>query len=316
MSTYSRLFEGDDDAHLLVDVVTAAAIDRRCNDWHVGDVWWGLYQNTVFEPCDNIRLWFDTELDGTALGFAWFYPHGGGGVSTLVRPNYAGALGLHDEMLTWAEERCRALPPEDDSARRLTATAFAHDAPRVALLEKRGYARSGTPMYHFHRSLSVSVPDAALPVGTTVRHIGGDEEWAERVALHREVWSPSRVTLEAYRRLRATPGYTPELDIVAVAPDGALASYCICWLDPVNQTGEFEPVGTRPAYQRQGFGRAVIAEGLRRLKDHGATDATVLTPQSNERAVALYESVGFRVVGSEYDYVKELHDPLPNTAQS
>ena len=138
------------------------------------------------------------------------------------------------------------------------------------------------------------------------RHVGTEEEWAERVDLHREVWSPSRVTLEAYRRLRATPGYTPELDLVAVAPDGAFASYCICWLDPINRAGEFEPVGTRPAYQRQGFGRAVITEGLRRLKAHGTTDASVLTPQSNERAVALYESVGFRVAGHEYDYVTEL----------
>ncbi len=302
MTIHSRPFGGDNDARLLVDVVTAAAADRRCNYWHVGDVWWGLYQNTVFEPRDNIRLWLD---DDKPVGFAWFYPHGGG-VSTLVRPGYANADALTDEMLAWAERRRRALPPGDDGARRLTATAFAHDARRVALLEKRGYARSGTPMYYFHRSLSAPVPDAAPSVGTTVRHVGGDEEWAERVALHREVWSPSRVTLEAYQRLRATPGYTPELDLIAVAPDGVFASYCICWLDPVNRTGEFEPVGTRPAYQRQGLGKAVIAEGLRRLAARGATDATVLTPQSNERAVALYESMGFRVAGNEYDYVQEL----------
>jgi len=127
-----------------------------------------------------------------------------------------------------------------------------------------------------------------------------------RCTARSEVWNPSRVTLEAYRRLRAAPGYTPEIDLVAVASDGVFASYCICWLDPANRTGEFEPVGTRPAYQRQGFGRAVIAESLRRLKARGATDATVLTPQSNERGVALYESVGFHVAGSEYDYVKEL----------
>jgi len=301
MTIRSCPFGGDDDARLLVDIVTAAAPDRRCNYWHVGDVWWGLYQNTVFEPRDNIRVWLDDE---TPVGFAWFYPRGG--ISTLVRPDYTDGDGLHEEMLCWAEERRRALPRGDDSARRLTATAFAHDARRIALLEKRGYARSGTPMRHFHRSLSESVPNVASPVETTVRHVVGEVEWAERVALHREVWNPSRVTIEAYRRLRVTQGYMPELDLVAVAPDGVFASYCICWLDPVNRTGEFEPVGTRPAYQRQGFSRAVITEGLRRLKARGATDATVLTPQSNEPAVALYESVGFRVAGSEYDYVKEI----------
>jgi len=119
------------------------------------------------------------------VGFAWFYPRGG--ISTLVRPDYTDADGLHEEILCWAEERRRALPPRDDGMRGLTATAFAHDARRVALLEKRGYTRSGTPMYHFHRSLSESAPDAAPPVGTMVRHVGGEVEWAERVALHREV---------------------------------------------------------------------------------------------------------------------------------
>jgi ribosomal protein S18 acetylase RimI-like enzyme len=139
-----------------------------------------------------------------------------------------------------------------------------------------------------------------------VRHVGGEDEWPERVATHREVWHPSRVTLEAYQRLRVTPGYTPELDLVAVTPDGTFASYCICWLDPVNRTGEFEPVGTRPAFRQQGLGKAVIAEGLRRLKAHGATDAIVYTPHYNGSAVALYESAGFRIAGSEYDYVKRV----------
>ena len=74
----------------------------------------------------------------------------------------------------------------------------------------------------------------------------------------------------------------------------------------INRTGEFEPVGTRPAFRRQGLGKAVIAEGLRRLKARGATDAIVYTPHSNGSAVALYESAGFRIAGSEYDYVKQV----------
>jgi mycothiol synthase len=161
-------------------------------------------------------------------------------------------------------------------------------------------------MYHFHRSLSEPIPAATPPPGVTVRHVGAEDEWAERVATHREVWHPSKVTLEAYRRLRASPGYIPALDLVAATPDGTFASYCICWLDPVNRTGEFEPVGTRPAFRRQGLGGAVIGEGLRRLKAHGASEAIVYTPHSNAAAVALYESAGFRIVGREYDYARRV----------
>ena len=303
MAVHARPFGGDDDAHVLTSIVaSAAATSPRCADWHVGDVWWGLYQNAVFEPRDNIRLWID---DGTPVGFAWFYPRHGA-VSMLVIPGYDGAEALYEEMLAWAERRRRALPPGDDGTRTLTTTAFEHDARRVGLLERHGYERAGTPMYHFHRSLSEPIPAPALPRGAIVRHVGEEDEWAERVEIHREVWQPSRVTLDAYRRLRSRPGYTPELDLVAVTAGGAFASYCICWLDPVNGTGEFEPVGTRPAFRRHGFGRAVIAEGLRRLKERGATDAIVYTPHDNRNAVALYQSVGFRIVGAEYDYVKAL----------
>src|SRR5437764_14324292 len=119
----SRPFGGDDDAHGLADIVTAAtATDPRCSYWHVGDVWWGLYQNTVFDPRDNIRLWID---DGTSVGFAWSYSRGV--VSVQVRPAYADPDALEDEMLAWAEERRGTLPAGSDDTCVLTTTAFEHD---------------------------------------------------------------------------------------------------------------------------------------------------------------------------------------------
>ncbi len=79
---------------------------------------------------------------------------------------------------------------------------------------------------------------------------------------------------------------------------------CTVWFDDVTRTGDFEPVGTAPAHQRRGLGKAVMCEGLRRLKRMGATLAFVgsYTPPAH----ALYASVGF----TEYDllepWVKEL----------
>jgi len=114
------------------------------------------------------------------------------------------------------------------------------------------------------------------------------------------------VTLEAYQRMRRVHGYTPELDLVVVAPDGTFASYCICWLDPVNKSGEFEPVGTRPVFRRRGLSRSVIHEGLRRLKAHGAQTAIVYTYGANQASTKLYESAGFRAIHKDYDYRKRL----------
>jgi ribosomal protein S18 acetylase RimI-like enzyme len=98
--------------------------------------------------------------------------------------------------------------------------------------------------------------------------------------------------------VQRAPLYRRDLDLVAVAPGGEFASFCTVWFDNVNRMGVFEPVGTAPAHQRRGLGKAVMSEGLRRLKHLGATLATVGS-YSNE-AGALYSSLGF----TEYDLLE------------
>ena len=69
----------------------------------------------------------------------------------------------------------------------------------------------------------------------------------------------------------------------------AIAAFCTVWFDDVTRTGEFEPVGVAPEYQGRGLGKAIMCEGLRRLKRLGAADATVAG--YSEAANALYASV-------------------------
>jgi ribosomal protein S18 acetylase RimI-like enzyme len=77
-----------------------------------------------------------------------------------------------------------------------------------------------------------------------------------------------------------------------------------CWLDPVNRTGDFGPVGALPAYRRQGLTRTVLLEGLRRLKAAGMDRVSVSTGVANTPARQLYESAGFKIVNQYLDYVK------------
>ena len=48
---------------------------------------------------------------------------------------------------------------------------------------------------------------------------------------------------------------------------------CIVWLDSDNKAGLFEPVACLPDYRRRGLSRAMVVEGLRRLKALGAESA-------------------------------------------
>ena len=88
--------------------------------------------------------------------------------------------------------------------------------------------------------------------------------------------------------------YDGERDLFVRSPDGRGASACTIWFDEVNGVGLFEPVGTHPAFQRQGLGKAVMTEGLRRMKSAGMRRAIVGFDPTNVAALALYTSMGFR----------------------
>lgn len=302
MELTSRPYSGDDDLRALKEFVVTTTDAARTNFYHVGDLLWGMYQNTVFDPGQNIRLWWSEH--GRLVGFAWFHiGRTSRSVNWVSHPALPDRRLLDEQALAWAWER-EAESATEGQERLLVTTALEDDADRIAFLERHGFTRSPDHMLHLRRDLRVPIPPAELPQGVVVHPVAGVEEYEERVSIHLEVWHPSKVTLEAYRRLRGVSGYDPELDLVAVTPEGVFASYCICWLDPVNRIGEFEPVGTRLAYRGKGLGKAVMWEGLRRLKARGMETAIVLTNSPNAAAISLYQSVGFEVENREYDWMQ------------
>lgn len=58
--------------------------------------------------------------------------------------------------------------------------------------------------------------------------------------------------------------------------------------------GYVQRLGVRPDAQGQGLGSALVIDGLRWLQRWRVAEALVNTQESNERAVALYERLGFR----------------------
>ena len=102
----------------------------------------------------------------------------------------------------------------------------------------------------------------------------------------------------------AITGCSAADDVVAIAPDGVTAAYVNGWADPLNRIGDFGPVGTRPAYRRQGLGRAVLLAALHRMRACGMDRVCVSTGESNIPARRLYESVGFAVQNRYIEYIK------------
>ena len=126
------------------------------------------------------------------------------------------------------------------------------------------------------------------------------------VQAHLDAWAPSTYTAERYECVRQTAAYRGDLHILVEAPDGTMAASTIMWLDRVNKTAEFEPVGTHRDYRRLGLGSAMLLHGMHLARAAGANHVTVacLGAPGHPEARGLYYSVGFRELSRDAPLIK------------
>jgi ribosomal protein S18 acetylase RimI-like enzyme len=238
--------------------------------WHVGDVAWGLRQHEGREDEWTFRFWRDGDR---VVAWSWLK----GERAVLEHDVHPEHRHLLDEIL------------DEPNAR--TAFAFEDDENARTALARHGYADPGRALNYNVRDLDDEPQAPPLPDGFRYRTVDGGD-LAERVAIHRDVWAPSRVTESSYANVQREWPYRASLDCVVEAPDGRFAAYVLAWPDDENGVGLFEPVGTRDEFRRRGLGAAVCTYALQRLREEGLRQAIVLC--ESDAACGLYESVGFR----------------------
>jgi ribosomal protein S18 acetylase RimI-like enzyme len=108
----------------------------------------------------------------------------------------------------------------------------------------------------------------------------------------------------------SVPDYVPELDLVAVAPHGQLAGFCVCGISAAENAvtgrsdGYTDPLGVRPDFQKRGIARALLLTGLRLLQERGVTCAVLGTSSENVAMQAVAQSAGFQVECSKIWFFK------------
>lgn len=292
MKLLKRMYQGEDDYWRLRAFLREVFILNGCRElsWQTArwDYWY-FFGNTDLEHYDLskvICLW-ETENGQTA---AFITPESRGYAYLQVHPHYR-TPELEAEMLLEAENQIAE--PNGSGQRQVTAWAHQYDELRKRVLQERGYTRGDWPEHQFCRSLNDDIPEMYLPSGYIVRSLGDETELPARSWLSWRAFHPDEperyLGWDWYPHIQQCPLYRRDLDLVAVAPDGELAAFCTVWYDDVTRTGYFEPVGTSPDHQRKGLARAVMTEGMHRLKRMGARYVTVAG--YSEAATALYASL-------------------------
>lgn len=298
MDRQTRAFEGPQDLQAMI-----ALMDELRGRQRVYPIAADLYEElSEPEAQTAARLWL---AGGRMLGFATINRYQNL-VDVFRQDDFT--LALQAEMMDWLEQAAR-----NQSLTALDASTLEDDAPRRAFLERFGFALLEESSLLYARRLTDDLPAAPLPPGFVIRPLGGMAELEAYAALHRAAFDSQTMT-SAYRQtIMSAPDYIAELDLVAVAPGGELAAFCMGQIfadDAPRAGGQREgwsdPLGTHPAYRRQGLAHALIVEVMRRLSARGMDTALLGTRSTNTAMRRTAESLGFGVASNTLWYSKAL----------
>jgi mycothiol synthase len=149
--------------------------------------------------------------------------------------------------------------------------------------------------------VGLPVPTTDVPEGATLRNYepGKDEDaWLEQNNAaffhHPEQGAWLRADLD---ERTSEPWFDPS-GFLLLEIDGRLAASCwtkVHELHP-DRFGEIYIISVHPDFQGHNLGRVMVTQGLDVLRKKGVMTAQLFVDQSNKGAVALYESLGFKVI--------------------
>jgi mycothiol synthase len=301
LEAIARLINTCKAANLLNEGTSAAELRQELNDPSRQDSC--LWEDETGQLVGYAELWFPEaeELDG----FLWFCIHPAVG---------SGDLGK--EILAWGETQMRAASQARGGVAKLYSSDRSDRTERITLLEACGFAAERY-FLRMARSLAESIPEPPLPEGFTLIPANPEVDALAWLEMFNQTfidhWNHHDMTLEQLQHYLSHPHYNPELDLIAVAPDGTFAAFCYCEINSEEnqrngcKEGWIASLGTRRGFRKQGLGRAMLLSGLQRLQAAGVETALLGVDAENPNgALRLYESVGFRKIYTNIAYVKHL----------
>jgi mycothiol synthase len=269
-----------------------------------------------------------SRYDGELVGYAHVDttdPVEGAAAELAVHPLYRRrGLGraLVTEAMAVADERVgdgsgsrRAGPAEPESSTspgRLRLWAHGDHPSATALAMRLGFERWRV-LWQLRRSLFAPVPEPTFPPGVSVRPFRPGADDARWVALNAAAFADhpdqGHWTVHDLHIRMKEPWFDPAGFLLAQRdPDGELLGFHwtkihgaarVAPADAGPQPHAHEPIGevyvlgVSPAAHGTGLGTALTLAGLRHLRGRGLDQAMLYVDETNTRAVALYQKLGF-----------------------
>lgn len=177
-------------------------------------------------------------------------------------------------------------------------SAWSHgNHPAAAVLAGRyGFQRVRT-------LLRLTLPDLArAPVdepleGILISTFDPERDGSEWLALNARAFAAhpeqGATTADDLLEREAEPWFDPGDFLIARDTDGRMLGFDWLKLEPDGTDGEVYVLGVDPDAAGRGLGRALLARGLRRMRERGRTSASLYVEGDNAPALALYRRAGF-----------------------
>jgi mycothiol synthase len=313
-----RLFAGVADLQAIVDLFNAIeATDQIGAGTSVAELQIDL-DNPMLDSARDMALWEDERGTLVALGALWIHP------ATVaieaffwmrVHPDARGTE-LERDVIDWGTERLREIAAARGLPAHLRLGTRDDNAYQIDTFDRNGFQFDRT-FFDMARPLDQPIDAVPLPEGFMIRPLDGENELAAWVETFNQSfidhWNHHDMTIERRRHWMKSLDYRPELDLVAVAPDGTLAAFSYCSIETANnrrmgvRDGWIADLGTRRGYRKRGLARALLTASLHTLKHAGMDMAKLgVDTQNPNGALRLYESVGFQTVETWLSYVKNV----------
>lgn len=194
-------------------------------------------------------------------------------------------LDYAEELLAYQHEGKKQLFPRVNNM---------HKELLSKVLSERGYSDSGR--YEHDAALTMASDLLVeLPKGYSIKE-ANEYDASARALAHGRAFSVEEDSVQllmesrkrAYTGLGQSPDYDTHLDLCIVDEDDVIAAFATFWFDEQNMIASLEPLGTVPTYQKLGLAKALVFEGVNRLRQRGATKLHVGSNQ------AFYHRIGFK----------------------